>query len=142
MGLTNKYNKFCPILFSHLGLRCHIQSSVCPPPKKINILYIIYFSCKKSLPPPHFLQTLYLRLLYGSGGSEHEDPTALARLEIGESKPTFNGSCSRLEGVANGGVKSKKSLPKYVISGRVGSMFSLKYSMAMVDKSNSSSVTL
>ena len=82
-------------------------------------------------------------MLYGSGGSEHEDPTALARLDIGESKPTlFNGSCRRFEGVAKGGVKSKKSLPKYVISGSVGSMSLLKYSMAIVDKSNSSSVTL
>ena len=47
-----------------------------------------------------------------------------------------------LDGVAKGGVNSKKSLPKYVISGRVGSMFSLKYSIAMVERSNSSSVTL
>ena len=47
-----------------------------------------------------------------------------------------------LDGVAKGGVNSKKSLPKYVISGRVGSMFSLKYSIAIVERSNSSSVTL
>lgn len=78
--------------------------------------------------------------MYGSGGSEHEDPTALARLDIGESNPIPEESL--LDGVANGGVNSRKSLPKYVISGREGSMFSLKYSMAMVLRSNSSSVTL
>ena len=48
----------------------------------------------------------------------------------------------RLEGVAKGGVNSRKSLPKYVISGKEGSMFSLKYSIAIVLRSNSSSVTL
>ena len=59
---------------------------------------------------------------------------------MGESNPIPDGSL--LDGVANGGVNSRKSLPKYVISGREGSMFSLKYSIAMVDKSNNSSVTL
>lgn len=37
---------------------------------------------------------------------------------------------------------SKKSVPKYVISGKFGSMCSLKYSIAIVVRSNSSSVTL
>lgn len=37
---------------------------------------------------------------------------------------------------------SKKSVPKYVISGKLGSICSLKYSMAIVVKSKSSSVTL
>ena len=74
------------------------------------------------------------------GGSEHDDPTALALLDMGESKPIP--ADSLLEGVAKGGVNSRKSLPKYVISGKEGSMFSLKYSMAMVERSNSSSVTL
>ena len=90
-------------------------------------------------------QTLFLffsnlRVLYGRGGSEHEDPTALALDDIGESKPMVEER--RFDGVANGGVNSRKSLPKYVISGRDGSMFSLKYSIAIVERSKSSSVTL
>ena len=44
--------------------------------------------------------------------------------------------------LVNGVVKSKNSAPKNVISGKVGSICSLKYSMAIVDKSNNSSVTL
>lgn len=39
-------------------------------------------------------------------------------------------------------VISKKSVPKYVISGKLGSMCSLKYSIAIVVRSKSSSVTL
>ena len=88
-----------------------------------------------------YVTVIDLRVLYGRGGSEQEEPTALALLDIGESKP-MEEDPNLLDGVAKGGVNSKKSLPKYVISGRVGSMFSLKYSIAMVERSNSSSVTL
>ena len=35
----------------------------------------------------------------------------------------------------NGVVKSRNSVPKYVISGSLGSTWSLKYSMAMVERS-------
>lgn len=38
--------------------------------------------------------------------------------------------------------RSKKSAPKYAISGKVGSILSLKYSIAIELKSNNSSVTL
>ena len=40
-----------------------------------------------------------LQLLYGRGGSEQDDPTALARLDMGESKPTPEPG-SRLLGLA------------------------------------------
>ena len=44
--------------------------------------------------------------------------------------------------LAKGVAKSRKSAPKYEISGRVGSSFSLKYSIAIEERSNISSVTL
>ena len=43
------------------------------------------------------------------GGSEQEDPTALALLDIGESRPPVLDNFFR--GEANGGVKSRKSDP-------------------------------
>lgn len=60
-------------------------------------------------------------------------------LECDVSRDMMEDETSR---VVNGFVLDVKSLLKYAISGKFGSMCSLKYSMAIVDRSNNSSVTL
>jgi len=75
------------------------QLSVCPPAfvmdrDKVSEEELLFFAA----------------LAARRGGSEQDEPTALARLDIGESNPSPVER--RLEGVAKGGVNSRKSLPK------------------------------
>ena len=95
----------------------------------------------ESIPPPKILVLpLWERLFVGPMDTRVRD--CIIKVTIGKSLKLVVKIKVLCYLLVNGVVKSKNSAPKNVISGKVGSICSLKYSMAIVDKSNNSSVTL